>query len=192
MTRRYSSEAASKRMSIDRRIAEFLSQFRMFNPHLKHGFVSGPDRSHFWLDLGWAYKDLEFHGRKLHDPARATAEEVFSYLYNLQYYEILRVSTYRYFGDAVTVGDQLEKACQRVKSEVNSPQYIHQNRNFEAACKKLLASATDIAAEAIMKRFEKLNRPIAKCALGYNKCAQIARHVRSDCWRNRLVPSTFA
>jgi hypothetical protein len=151
-------------MSIGQGVANFLSQFRLFNPHRTHGFISGPDRSHFWPDLGWAYKELHgFHGQNLRDPARATAKDVFSYLYSLQYYEILRIATYWRFIEAVTVGAQLRRACEHVKSELKKSQYIHQNRTFEAECKNLIASATDIAADEVMKKFEtRLNDDIKK------------------------------
>jgi|SRR5215469_3907838 len=139
-------------MSILDQIADFLSQFRIFNPHRIHGFASGPVRSHFWFDLGWAYKDL--HGR-LRDPARSTPEGVLSYLYGLQYYEILRVATYWHFQDAVTVGDQLRRACERVRSDSKRPRYIHQDRAFEAECKTMIESATNTAANAVMEKFEK-------------------------------------
>jgi hypothetical protein len=107
---------------------------------------------------------LHYHGRNLRDPARATAKDVFSYLYNLQYYAFLWVATYWHFPDAVSVGDQLRRACQHVKSKLlEAPHYIHQNRTFEAECNSLIASATDIAADAVMKKFEKsLNDDLKK------------------------------
>jgi hypothetical protein len=92
-----------------------------------------------------------------------TRHSVFSYLYNLQYYEILRVATYWHFNDVVTVGDQLKRACQHLKSELKKPQCVHQNGKFEAECKSLIASATDIAGDAVMKKFEKsLNDDLKK------------------------------
>ena len=95
----------------------------MFNPHRRHGFLSGPDRSHFWLDLGWAYKDLHgLHGQNLRDPAHATAKDVLSYLYNMLYYKILRVAPYWSINDAIPVGDQLRRAGLHVKSELKKPQ----------------------------------------------------------------------
>lgn len=143
-------------MSIGQLLAEFCSRFRLFNPHRVHGFVSGPGRSHFWLDLGWAYKDLRgFYSGHLRDPARATAADIFGYLYNLQFYNILRTATYMRFNGAVTVGDQLTRACEHVSSELAKPQYIHQNREFQTECESLMLSATNLAADAVMKRFEK-------------------------------------
>ena len=143
-------------MSIGNWITEILASSRWFNPHIQHGYYTGPRRSHFWLDLGWAYKDLrEFNAKNLRDPARATAKDVFSYLYSLQYYRILRVATYGRFHDVGTVGDQLRRACAQVKSEIGEPQYIHQDRKFETQCKALLESATGVAADEVMKKFAK-------------------------------------
>jgi len=143
-------------MSIGEWIIEILASSRWLNPHIQHGYCTGPPRSHFWLALRWAYKGLrEFNAKNLRDPARATAEDVFSYLYNLQYYRILRAATYGCFHDASTVGDQLRRACAQVKSEIKQPQYIHHDRKFEAECKALLDSATSVAADKVMKTFEK-------------------------------------
>jgi hypothetical protein len=74
-------------MPIGQSIIDFLTRFEIFNPHRVHGFPSGPRRSHFWLDLGWAYKDLkEYYRRTLRDPASATAMDAIVYLNSLQYY----------------------------------------------------------------------------------------------------------
>lgn len=126
--------------------------------------VSGPRRSHFWLALGWAYEDLHYRRWILRVPAHATAKDVLSYLYDFQSYTILQVATYWHFNDAVSVGDQLRRACQHVKSNsLEAPQPIHQNRTFEAECINLIASATDLAADAVMKKFEeRLNDDLKK------------------------------
>src|ERR1700722_5126727 len=123
-------------MSIGKWLNEMMVRSRWFNPHLKHGYSWGPMRSHFWLDLGWSYEDLHsFTTLKLRDPASSTMKEVFSYLYSLQQYKILRAATYERYNDASTVEEQLRQACRQVKEKIHEPQYINQNRKFEVDCK---------------------------------------------------------